>query len=128
MLTHLDKGVVHDPVAKGRGADDALFGLANLEVDVGAGAVVAAGQVVVQVYQVFFQAELEGRGRRVTAFTARGFAVSQDQVGPGVNVGVSTGDVAHHDRIHPVFFKISAASGGQAPLCFMDEAAGLGCA
>ena len=70
-LDHAAQGVVHDPVAERRGADQATLGFVNIEVVVTTGPVGLGLQIRLQAQQVAFQVKFKRRHPLTTAFARR---------------------------------------------------------
>ena len=85
LKERLDDGaerVVNDPVAEGRCADPAVFGVVDREMDIGAGLVGEMGELVLQLQQVVRELMVKPRRRGLAALVTGRLAVGQEQVRP----------------------------------------------
>lgn len=91
-LDEVAQGVVHDTIAKRRGADEPAFGFVDVKAFVGPGAIGLGAQLVLQFKKMVFQTMLECGDIRQAAFATTGFLISEKEVVPG-------GELVEHDWV-----------------------------
>jgi len=69
--------MVHDPITKGRGADQPPFGIMNVETDVAARLVAPLPQFALQLQQIIFKPVLEEGDARLAPFAFGGFMIGE---------------------------------------------------